>query len=901
MASLPAGTVTFLFTDVEGSTKLLEDLGAERYASVLAEHRRLIREAVAEHGGVEVDTQGDAFFCAFGSARAAVACAQRAQRSLEAIPIRARMGLHTGEALVDGDRYVGLDVHRAARIGGAGHGGQVVLSPATIALLEPGSFPLLDLGEHRLKDLLAPLRLYQLGDGSFPPLKTLHRTSLPVPATPFLGRERELERILALAGDHSIRLLTLTGPGGTGKTRLALQVAAEVAEEFPGGVFWVPLASVRDPALVASAVAQALGVEEEAGDDIPRAIARSIDKRTLLLVDNCEHLLEGVAAAVPPILGSGADLRVIATSREPLSLAGEHVVPVDPLVRADAVALFRARAEEVGALPADDEVVSLLCARLDDLPLAVELAAARSAALPPNVLLERLSRRLDLLRGPRDADARQQTLRATIGWSHDLLSPAEQRLFRRLSIFAGGGTLEAVDAVAEGDLDELASLVAKSLVRMTLGPRGPRYWQLETIRQFAGERLAEEGEAEMVEKRYVAWFARIAADADANLDDEDAAAWLEEVEAELANLRVAFAAAAAGGAEGTAVLGAVLGQLLTVRGRYTEAHEVLARAAEHRSGPWPGSKLRRCLGRVLVVRNEFDAAASAYAEAERLLGPPPAEGGKEHWRRWLDVKLAQASLHYWRADTAALAHAAAAIGADVDRFGTRRQRAEFLHVLLQDSFRRERYVLSAETEELGRKAFAAMTAAGSWDSHFQLGFTLLWRGKLGEADEELRLGREQARAAGDVLVETRCLVYRAVARRKLGDVEAVRALDYEIAALEDPGGYVGLIAGNRAWLAWRDRDLDAAELRATDALRDWERSSRAGPTVFQWSARFPLVAVGVMRDQLEVSSEHARVMLHESQQPLPADVQNALRDALQAAETAAFAQAIEVATPYGYT
>jgi class 3 adenylate cyclase len=455
-ARLPSGTLTFLFTDVEGSTRTLTEVGLERYAEALEEHNRLIRDAVAAHGGIEVDTQGDAFFCVFTSARDAVACARDAQQALAATRIRVRMGVHSGEALAVDDHYVGLDVHRAARVAGAAHGGQVLLSPATVPLLEPGSFELLDLGEHRLKDLSAPLRLHQLGGETFPALKTLHRTNLPLPATPFLGRRREVE---ALRG-RSERLLTLTGPGGTGKTRLALQVAAQLADEFPGGVLWVPLASLRDAAVVPTAIADVFDAE-----DVETAAATLADD-TLLVVDNCEHVLDEAGRAVAALLRETERLRVIATSREPLAVAGEHVVPVDPLERNDAVELFVARAEAAGATALDAAAVTELCARLDDLPLAIELAAARTPALPPALLLERLAGRLDLLRGARDADDRQRTLAATIGWSYDLLNEDEQRSFRNLSLFVGGAVLDAVEDVAQAELDALASLVAKSLVRV---------------------------------------------------------------------------------------------------------------------------------------------------------------------------------------------------------------------------------------------------------------------------------------------------------------------------------------------------------------------------------------------------------------------------------------------------
>ena len=296
MRELPSGTVTFLFSDVEGSTRLLREHG-ERYAELLSEHRVVLRDAFARHGGVEVDTQGDAFFVAFARASDALAAAAEAQAELRESAISVRMGLHTGEPVVTSEGYVGMDVHRAARIAAAGHGGQVLLSQATRDLVPAEDVR--DLGEHRLKDLSAPERVFQLGHERFPPLKSLRETNLPVPATQFLGRASELEEVISLLRDESVRLLTLTGPGGTGKTRLALQAAAEVAEDVPDGVWWVSLAPLRDPALALDAVAKALGVRERPGVALEETLADSLAaKRALLLIDNAEHLLPHVAAGI---------------------------------------------------------------------------------------------------------------------------------------------------------------------------------------------------------------------------------------------------------------------------------------------------------------------------------------------------------------------------------------------------------------------------------------------------------------------------------------------------------------------------------------------------------------------------------------------------------------------------
>jgi predicted ATPase len=473
---LPRGTVTFLFTDIEGSTRLLHGLGADEYASALAEHRRVLREAFERHGGVEVDTQGDAFFVAFPTAPGALETAREAQDALE-LPVR--MGLHTGTPLLTAEGYVGGDVHRAARIAAAGHGGQVLVSTATAALVDGAE--LRDLGEHRLKDLSAAERIFQLGDGDFPPLKTLYRTNLPIPATPFLGRERELADVRELLARDDARLLTLTGAGGSGKTRLALHAAGESAETYPDGVWWVPLAPLADPADVGPAAARALG----GGGTLPELVD---GRRLLLLLDNFEHVVEA-APEVAAVLTECPHADVLVTSRERLRVQGEYVYPVPVLERPEARRLFvtRARAAQPDFEP--DELLDDLCARLDDLPLAIELAAARTSLLSTSQLLDRLGSRLDLLRGGRDAETRQQTLRATIEWSYELLEPDERRLLAALSVFRGGWTLEAAERVADADLELLESLVDKSLVRRW---ESGRFGMLETIREFASEQVSED-------------------------------------------------------------------------------------------------------------------------------------------------------------------------------------------------------------------------------------------------------------------------------------------------------------------------------------------------------------------------------------------------------------------------
>jgi predicted ATPase/class 3 adenylate cyclase len=559
MAELPTGTVTLLFTDIEGSTRLLQRVG-DAYADLLAEHRRLLAEAFEGHRGVIVDSEGDAFFVAFASARDAVAGAEAAQRSLAEHPwpggeeLRVRIGLHTGEPrLVDG-RYVGLDVHHAARVMAAGHGGQVLLSEATRALLGDGT-RLRDLGEHRLKDLSRPQRLYQLElDGlpsEFPPLKTLDNrpTNLPVQPNELIGRERELEEAAALL-TNGVRVLTLTGTGGTGKTRLALQLAAEVVEAFANGVFFVSLAPVRDWELVAPTIARTLGLREQPGETVLETLDGYLaDKELLLVLDNFEQVL-AAAPAVSGLCAAAPGLKLLATSRTPLHLSGERTFPVPPLDLPESVRLFAERAHaatlEFDVTEENEEAVAEICRRLDGLPLAIELAAPRIRSLPPAALLRRLDQRLKLLTGgAQDLDERQRTLRATIEWSYELLPEAERKLFAQLGVFVGGSRLEAAEALCHSIgidvLDGLQSLVEKSLLRQRADADGePRFWMLETIREYAVELLDAAGTLDEARRVHAEWFLGLAEHVDLESRTGDQAALFDRLDADNDNLRAAL-------------------------------------------------------------------------------------------------------------------------------------------------------------------------------------------------------------------------------------------------------------------------------------------------------------------------------------------------------------------------
>jgi predicted ATPase len=597
MSDLPTGTVTLLLTDIEGSTRLLHELG-QRYAGVLAEHRRVVRDAFQANGGVEVDTQGDAFFYAFARATDAAAAAVDAQRRLSGGPVGVRVGIHTGEPTLTAEGYVGADVHRAARIMSVGHGGQILLSQATRELLDD-DVELRDLGEHRLKDLGEPQRIFQLGARDFPPLKSLNFTNLPVQATRLVGRERELAEAGELLLAH--RLISLVGPGGTGKTRLGLQLAANAVEAFTDGVYWVPLAAVRDPHLVEPAIAGAVGAKNGVSDHL-----RS--QRALLLLDNFEQVIEA-APAIAELLRETQEVKLLVTSRAPLRVAGEHEYPVPPLPDDDAVALFLDRARAVQPSFELDEDVEEICRRVDGLPLAIELAAARVKILPPRKILERLEQRLPLLTGGgRDLPERQRTLRTTIEWSYELCLAEEQSLFRRLSVFAGGCALEAAEEVCEADLDTLQSLVDKNVLRSSAG----RFFMLETIREYGIERLDASGEAVSVRDRHAGYYAGLVDSRWIDLARGDTPEWRATVRRELPNLHTATEwSLQRGETENVLAIGAGIWPFWGSSGYGHQARGWLERALESPSR----SPARR--GHALVGLGNFAGAAGDHEVAKR--------------------------------------------------------------------------------------------------------------------------------------------------------------------------------------------------------------------------------------------------------------------------------------------
>ena len=629
LATLPTGTVTLLFTDTEGSTRLLQQLG-DRYPYVLTTCRHLLRTAFRQWHGHEVDAQGDSFFVVFANATNAISAAVAAQRSIAAHPwpdeleVRVRMGLHTGEPERSSEGYVGLDVHLAARLMSAAHGGQVLLSNTIRALVAhelPEGVSLRDLGEYHLKDFRGPKRLFQVViaglPADFPPLRTLdvRLNNLSVQLTSLIGREREVAQVSALLQRPDVRMVTLTGTGGIGKTRLGLQVATELLDSFANGTYFVSLAPVTDPSIVIQTIAHALGLEHQhirqapSGEHMEYLKTLLHDKHLLLLLDNFEQVVSA-APELTELLIACLHLKILVTSRAALHIQGEYEFPVSPLALPQrtqlsanenlsqyaAVALFLERAlavkPDLAVTQANIQAIASVCVHLDGLPLAIELAAARIKLFPPRALLQRMTHRLDVLTGGvRDAPARQQTLRNTIEWSYNLLHAAEQRLFRRLSVFTGSFTLEAVESLSStcADeaglmLDEVTSLIDKSLLlQIEREGEEPRLLMLETIREYGLEVLAASGEEEITRQAYIAYYLELAEKAGPELVGRQQAAWLDRLEREHTNLLAALHWSVAQGRARHDMtvalrLGVALRNFWLVHGPYSEGRNFLEQA-----------------------------------------------------------------------------------------------------------------------------------------------------------------------------------------------------------------------------------------------------------------------------------------------------------------------------------
>ena len=767
---VPTGPVTFLFSDIEGSTRLLQEAGVG-YAELLEDHRRLIRAVIAAHGGREVDTQGDSFLMVFPSALEAVAAAADAQRSLTSHPwpdgrrVLVRMGLDTGEAVTAAAGYIGLAVHRAARISAAAHGGQVLLSETTAGSVGDGALAgvsLHDLGEHRLKDFPQALRLFQLDVAGlrtdFPPLRTLVRGyRLPIPATPIVGREDDVAALVRLLADERTRLVTLTGPGGIGKTRLALEAAGAVAGEFPGGAVFVPLSSVVDPALVMGAVADAVGVRRESGVSLVDGVRTAVgDQRTLLVLDNVEQVVDA-AGDLADLLDRVPVVVALVTSRQLLRLRSERHHPVRPLTESAAIRLFSERAAAVHPGfrlgPDDVDVVAEICRRLDGLPLAVELAAARIRLLPPATLLARLFERLDTIGGgPVDLPERQRTLRATMDWSYGLLAPHEQALFARLAVFAGGWSLEAAETVCgrAGDpevLDTLAALVDASLVVASdEDPREPRFAMLATVRVYARELLAAAPDRAEVERRHTQWMCAMTATLLSARDGQEHRQGVARLDRDRPDLRAAVQRTLDAGDTATVAL-LVRNAFIYLVQRDAEAEAVawLDQALSHTDPAEPAVR-----GRLLTVRalaatvfGDFALARSMLDEGRRLLPDDP-----EH--RFDDA-------------LAAVTDAYLAVSEDPRTAGP---------VVAEAAAR-----MTAVENRLGQ-AYMEVTA----------GNVALYRGDLAAAGARYATAVELAEQIGDDALRGRALSLRGLTLLMAGNAEAARTSVIDGARINRRGG-----------------------------------------------------------------------------------------------------------------
>ncbi|MDQ7842645.1 MAG: tetratricopeptide repeat protein [Armatimonadota bacterium] len=849
MRAPPTGTVTFLFTDIEGSTRLWEE-HPEAMRVALARHDAVLREIIEAQGGHVFKTLGDAFHAAFADAASAVTASAEIQRALQAEPweipggLAVRMALHTGTAEAREDDYFGPPLNRAARLLSAGHGGQILLSEATRALVEsslPEGLSLRDLGSHRLRDLARPEHIFQLVvaglRSEFPSLRTLDvmPNNLPRQLTSFIGRTRELAEIKARVADTP--LLTLTGVGGAGKTRLALQVAADLVESFPDGVWLIELTPLSDPALVLQTVARTLGVREEQRPLLHTLLDHLTPKAPLLVLDNCEHVLAATAELAQTLLRSCPRLRILATSQEPLGVAGEvtyHVPslsmpdvnrlpPPDRLTEFESIGLFvdRAAVSRPGfaLTAANARAVAQICARLDGIPLAIELAAARVKVLSVEEIAARLDDRFRLLAsGSRTAPPRHQTLRAALDWSHDLLADEERMLLRRLSVFMGGWTLPAAEAVCAGDgceasavLDVLTRLVDRSLVSVG-GPIGNETWYrlLETVRLYAREKLDASGEAETVQRRHRDWYLQFAEQAERELQGPALQAWLERLEAEHDNIRAALKwcqTAEPDPEYGLRLAGAVW-HFWEVRGYLSEGREWLESALAKGTQTLTTSRVKALNGAgiLALIQGDFPRAAAVGEEA---------------------LELSR-------------------------RLGDKRGLASCLNILGLNACRLEKYDQAAQ---LGEESLALNREVGDrWGvagARLTLGLVARGQRDFGRAATLLQESVEQFRQLGDKWASTVTLNNLGLVLREMGDYQrAQTVLEETLALFRDLGDRWGIAfsLANLGIVAWdRQEYARAAALFAESLPLRRELQDRRGIS----TSLTGLAVVAVKLGQLE--------------------------------------------------
>jgi predicted ATPase/class 3 adenylate cyclase len=868
MDALPAGTVTFLFTDIEGSTRLLSKLG-EQYADLLADHHRLLRQAFSDWNGQEVDTQGDAFFVSFTRASEAVKAAAQAQRSLKEhhwptdVDVRVRMGLHTGEPRLKAEGYVGMDVHRAARLAHSGHGGQVLLSETTAALVHkelPEGVSLRDLGEHQLRDMSTPERIYQLDIHGlavdFAPLKTETNAhnNLPPQLSTFVGRGKEIEQITSLLASE--RLVTLVGVGGVGKTRLSIAAASGLLSEYPDGVWFVELAPLNEPALLSQTVARACGVSDDPGRPLLDVLVDFLcSKRMLLVLDNCEHLIDACAELASAIMNGCDQVKILATSREALDVPGErpyHVPPLrvaDPetlpeisaLVQIEAIRMFLDRATTVQpsfSLTAQNApTVAQICRRLDGIPLAIELAAARVRVLSVEQISERLDDRFRLLTGgQRGRLPRQQTLQATIDWSYRLLTEPERVLFRRLSVFAGGWTLEAAEAICAGDtagleveldslevLDLLARLVDKSLVMKIELDGSARFRRLETVRQYALEKLLESGEASALRDKHLEWFLKLVEEAETKMYGPEQYAWINRLEADHDNLRSAleWSQKSEGELASGLRLAGALSVFWSIRGYFSEGRQRLSSLLAHPAAQEPtAARARGLLGSADLAYLQSDYTATRALLDESLVIYKTLGASGRHGMAEVYLGLGDVATEVGDYDSApGLFEQGLVIMRELDdKWGI----ASALRLLGWCAMRPGDYTLAKEYleealilfREIGNETGIASSLSG-------LGEAALRQGDYKEADGFLSESLELRRRLGSKWGIAASLGSIAWAALRQGDLQRARSMLKESLAIRQEIGDVG----GTAWCLEKLAEITGEESRFTDQVRIYGAAS----------------------------------------------------------------------------
>lgn len=905
MSNLPTGTVTFLFSDIEGSTEHAQE-NPFAWEAIRARHSILVRDAITANCGYLFQTIGDACCASFETAQAALDAALEIQRALQretwqSRPIRVRIGIHTGAAQSHEGEYRGyLTLVRVQRIMSLAHGGQVLLSnPAAELLRErlPPDISLRDMGEHWLKGVANPEHVWQAIapdlPNIFPPLASFDviPNNLPIQLTSFVGRELERVRIQELFS--STRLLTLTGPGGAGKTRLSIQFAADLCSESSqhgtprDGVWFVELGSLTDPSLVAQSVALSLGVRNLAQPNELETLGDYLrEKQLVLILDNCEHLIDTCARLVASLLRACSHLKILTTSREPLSVSGElvyHVpslsspladapVSIEALIQYDAVKLFVERAAAVESRfrvnNANARAVAEICHRLDGIPLAIELAAARVSALSVEQIAARLDHSFRLLTGgSRTALSRQQTLRALIDWSYALLNETERVLLQQLSVFAGSWTLEAAEVVCAGDgldvMDTLTHLVDKSLVQWDGQTDAPRYRMLEMIRQYAREKLAASEERQVLRQRHSDFFMHFAEAVEPGPIDPVARDWFQQLEPELDNLRAALEAA--------------LDEPPAATEKLAEA-EIIS-----------NSQLQRRIGNCWRDHYRYTDALLAYRAAEATLLRQVPAPSPERRQIWCEIQIERISVFYWLNDLDAMQAAIERLRPVVKEYGTAVQHARLYQTLITAGLRSDRFFTSDSTVAYARAFVDALTVAHDSDwmrsARFQLGFVLLWHDDLDEAEREMLDALALAELNQDVSLQARCLTYLAVLHRKRNQPDLVRAFaesSLRIAVSNAMYDYIGAAHGNLAWLAWREGNLDAALEHGQSAQRAWQALPL--PYMVEWLALFPLLGVALERDDVAQGIVYAERLEDKTQARLAIPVHAELQHALDAAK-----------------